>query len=109
MTRLAYDSYGSPVQALKPGVVQNVAFTGTSAQSAALGAATTLVELSCDQKCWLRINAGTNPTATVGTAAPGLSIPLAADQKIVYGVIPLDKIAVIRDSTSGTLTIVEGQ
>lgn len=106
MSSLPRDKKGNTVPALVPDTVQNKAFNGTSAQSAAFAARTTFAEFSADQKCWLLF--GANPSATVGTGAPGLSIPLAANQKVVYGVTAGQKVAVIRDSADGTLTIVEG-
>lgn len=76
---------------------QLVAFTGTAAQSSAITA--NMVVLHCSEKCWFK--SGANPTATAGAG----SQPLPADYILPVGIRPGDKISVIRDSTSGNLSI----
>lgn len=76
---------------------QLVAYTGTAAQSSAITA--NMVVLVSDTKCWFKV--GANPTAT---AAAG-SQPLPADYLLPIGIRPGDKISVIRDATSGSLSI----
>lgn len=88
-------------EAILPGTSQAVAFTGSSSQSAALGASTTLVRLFCTADCFIKI--ASNPTAL----ADGTSMFVAAGIIDFIGVQPSQKIAVISNGTSGTLYITE--
>ncbi len=94
-----YTTNGQSVPALYPDYAngQLVAYTGTAAQSTAITA--NMVILVSDTKCWFKV--GANPTAT---AAAG-SQPLPADTLLPIGIRSGDKISVIRDSTSGSLSI----
>lgn len=68
----------SPVAQL-PGIThQTVAIGASSAQSATLNAATTLIRIATDTAC--RVLSGTNPTALA------TSLPLAAGQSEYFGV-----------------------
>jgi hypothetical protein len=77
---------------------QAIAYTGVSAQSAAL--TTLVVMVASDTKCWIRV--GTNPTAVPFAAG---SHPVDPGASLVFGVRPGQKIAVIRETANGTLSI----
>lgn len=85
--------------AIIPGTVQALAFTGTSAQSSALGATTTMVRLIASAACHVAF--GTNPTATTS------NMYLAANVPEYFGVTPSTKIAAIQVSGGGNLNITE--
>lgn len=76
---------------------QKVAFTGTTGQSAALGATTQEVCLYATADCYI-VN-GTDPTATSS------SFPLPANLHFHIRVYPDDKIAVIAATGNGDLYI----
>ena len=102
--RLAYDEIGNPIQALRPGVAQNIAFDNTSKQNGtAFGAGTRVLrlrELTAD--CYYKV--GANPTAV----ADGTCVLLGQDEREFVRIEPGDKIAVIRGATTnGTLNIAE--
>lgn len=92
---------GSFVDAIFPGTSQKVAFTGTSAQSAALGASTSVVEVISTQNC--HIKTGEDPTAT----ADGTSMYLPANVMRRIAIVGGHKIAAIQDSSGGNLFITE--
>ena len=89
-------------QALVPYRSQKISVSGTSAQSNALQSGTTLVRIFCTTDAWLAF--GSNPTAV---ANDGLSYFLPAGIQDFIGVTGSTKIAVIQDSTSGSLHITE--
>lgn len=92
---------GSFSSAIFPGTSQKVAFSATNAQSTALGASTTLVELYASQNCHIKVAA--DPTAVAdGTC---LFLPLGVVRQIA--VTAGHKIGVIRDSADGNLFITE--
>lgn len=84
------------------GVGQKLAFTGTTAQSAALSSRTSVVRISSTQDC--HIKTGANPTAV----ADGTCRFLPKGVIEYMGVQPGDKIAAIQDSAGGNLFILEG-
>lgn len=90
------------LQCIHPGTSQKISFTGTSQQSAAVSTDTNAIELFATKDCWLTF--GANPTAT---ASPGGSFFLAGGLFKTYGITPGHKIAVIRNSDSGDLHIIE--
>lgn len=100
MSVLATDSNGRVMPLITPGTSQDVSVTGTSAQSVALGAGTTIVRLMATTDC--RLAFGSNPTAV----STGYFLP--AYQEMFVPVTPSSKIAAIRNSANGTLNIVEG-
>lgn len=77
-------------QAVKtpPTASQKITITGTSAQSAAFNAATTIIRVHADAACSVQIG-GTNPTATTTSAR------FAAGQTEYFLVVAGDKLAVI--------------
>ena len=75
-----------------------VAYTGTSAQSAAITATEVLLHNRGDGACYVK--AGSNPTATVN------DIPLEPGEKFHLRITSGDKIAVLQDDTGGNLNIV---
>jgi len=89
-------------EAFVKNTTQHVAFTGTSAQSAAFGDATEMIYVFVTQDAFCQI--GSNPTAT--TSAP--SSPLFAGIWHDFQVRPGQKIAIIRSVASGTAYIEEG-
>jgi len=100
----SYQASGFP--AIFPGDSQKVSFTGTSAQSAAFSGGTntesTVIRVFATEDCHIKV--GANPTAL----ADGSCMFLPAGIVEYIGVNPTDKIAAIRDTTSGTLYITEG-
>ena len=94
------ESSGKGFQVMIPGTALKRTFNGTSAQSAAVGAGTTVVELRADEDCYFKF--GADPTASATTNF------LAADETRYYGIEPGWKIAVIQFSGAGTLYITEG-
>lgn len=102
MTVLARDQFGAAIPVIYPGKSQGVAFTAVSAQSAAVGAATTIIRvLALGADC--RIAIGGDPTAVAdGT-------PVMERVPEFFAIRPKEKVAVIRDgATNGTLNITEG-
>jgi len=113
------DQHGQPVQAARPALVQNVAFSGTSAQSAAFQTGpttplvpsdgsswvvpnnTTHIRVVSNAACWIAF--GSNPTAAVATGA--ILIPAYTPE--YFWVVRGEKLAVIQDSASGSLNIAE--
>lgn len=93
---------GGFFEAIYPGTSQKRSFTGTSAQSSALGAKTTIVRLYATEDC--HIKTGANPTAV----ADGTCLFLPANSVEYIGVEPTHKVAVIQDTASGDLFITEG-
>lgn len=89
-------------QAFYPGTAQKITTSGSS-QQLTLQAQTSLVRLFCTKDC--HIKRGTNPTA----AADGTSMFLPGGIVEYVAVLPGEKIAVIQDSTGGTLFVSEGQ
>lgn len=84
------------------GVSQKVAYTGTSAQSTAFGANTTLVRLVATSNCHVLV--GANPTAL----ADGTCLYVPLNTVVFIGVLPGQKIAAIQDSAGGNLFVTEG-
>jgi len=83
-----------------PVAIATVAFTGTSGQSAAFSANVSIARFYSTEDCFLVF--GANPTAT----SSGIFFPGGIVE--YYGVVPGQKVAVIRSVTSGNLHIVEG-
>lgn len=99
---LAEDKFGNIIQAERidgQQVHQTVSIGATSVQSAAFNASTKSVRLYASVGCY--IDAGTNPTATSS------KIYLPAGSVEYFGVIPGHKIAVLQETTGGTLRITE--
>ena len=102
MTVLARDQFGAAIPVIYPGASQNVAFTAASAQSAAVGAQTTIVRvLALGADC--RIAIGADPIAGAG------STPVMERVPEFFAIRPHEKIAVIREGAAdGVLNITEG-
>lgn len=97
---LVRDEKGDIMQLLQPSANhQAIAVSGTSAQSAALGAATGFVELYCDTTCFIAL--GANPTAVV------TNFPVYAGLPRTVAVQAGSKIAAITAGGTDTLRIVE--
>lgn len=93
---------GDGFEAIYPGVSQKLSTIVTSAQSAALGARTSVVHIYATQD--IHIKVGANPTAL----ADGTCMFIPKTVAKVIGVAPGQKIAAIRDSADGVLYITEG-
>lgn len=93
-------------QTIYPGRSQQVSFNATSALSSTLQSNTTLIKLFATQNCWVRLTStqGHNPVAA---ANDGFSFYVPGGFIDFFGVYPGTKLAVIQDSTSGTLYILE--
>lgn len=100
-TTLARDRFGHVIQALRPGLVQNVAFTtGGSAASLPVASSTTTVRLIATADCWVVF--GASPTASATNA-----VRLAANREEPFRVAPDDRIAVLGVAAAGSLNICE--
>lgn len=88
-------------QAIIPGASQVVAFTGSSAQSVALAAATTLIRVTSNQDCFLAF--GSNPTAT------NTAFFLPAGAVDYLGVTPGTKVAALQATAGGNLYLTEAK
>jgi len=100
MSNLVRDLNGQILQLLQPAAAhQAVAVSAVSAQSAALGASTTFVELYCETTCFVAV--GDNPVATAA------GIPVYAGIPRTIAVPPGSKIAGILAAGADTLRIVE--
>lgn len=99
-TTAAKDQNGHTLQCIAIGTTQNRTFTGTTAQSSAVGATTNIVRVVATQNCWIKF--GASPTATTS------DIYLPSGVVEYFKITPGHKIAAIQDSTGGTLNIGEG-
>lgn len=87
-------------QAIYPGTDQQVTVTASSAQSAAFGSKTSIARFCASTDCFILF--GANPTATTAKIYLPSGIPE------YLGVIPGQKVAVIRSTADGILSILEG-
>ena len=102
MSKLGQDSNGNVVQAIRQGTVQAVAYTATHAESAAFGAATTIIYICATTACYVLVStAGTAATSSNGTLLPAL-VPM------MFIVNPGQKISAVRSTADGTLSVTEG-
>lgn len=90
-------------QCISPGVSQSLTVGASSVQSALPQAGVTIVRLFSTVDAWIAF--GTNPTA-VAEASNSMFLPGGIVEYFEIGVA--EKIAVIRNSTSGKLYITEG-
>lgn len=88
-------------QAIIPGTTRVVAIGGSSAQSVAFQASTSIVRVAPTSDAWIKF--GSNPTADITT-----SIFMAAGTVEYFGVKGGNKVAVLQDSAAGSLSICEG-
>lgn len=103
LSSLAYDEYGSPIQAMKPGTTQTIAVGASSVASAsAVGATINVVRLIATTNCFVKFGAG-SPAATTSDT------PLFANQEVYFRVDEGQgiKVAVIQMSAGGTLYMTE--
>lgn len=103
MVSIPHTPLGQAIPIASSDTAQNVSIGASSTQSSAVGAGTEAVRLCSDVTCWYAT--GSDPTAA--TDASGGSRRLPADVVEIVGVPKSGKIAVIQDSTSGTLNIAE--
>lgn len=100
MTEMAYDGQGNPIPALKPGVVQTVSISGTSAAiSTATAKATKVIRVVSTTNCHYKL--GSSPTATTSDSY------LPAGVIEYLAVIGGQKIAFIQNAASGTAYVTE--
>jgi hypothetical protein len=102
--QLAVDEYGHPIQALAQGANQTLAIGVASAQSVAFAAGSKVVRLVATANCWIVF--GVNPTAAAASGN-GSYVPAGAVE--FWRVTPGHKVAAIRDTADGTLSITEMQ
>ena len=95
----ASDRIGFDVQAMRPGIVQNITTSGTSAQSSALNSETRVVRLIATTNTYVAF--GSNPTATSS------SMYLTASSSEYFIVAGGSKIAALQVGDSGILNITE--
>lgn len=106
MSQLAQSSArslaGGSFQAMfmNSGTFQTISFTGTSGQSSAFQAGTTLIRVVSDVACFIAF--GSNPTASSST----LFLPAGIVE--YFGVLPGTKVAAIQSTSAGNLYIAEG-
>lgn len=89
-------------QAITQGVIQNISYTATHAESAAFGAGTTLVRLVATSDCYFLCG-----TAPVATTSNGTLLPSGAIE--YFGVTPGQKISFIQSSAGGACNITEAK
>lgn len=85
-------------------ITQTVNTSGTSAQSLAVNANTKTIVIKASKACWVLL--GNNPTATIG----GVGCIMLSDNDVSYPIKVIGgttKIAVIQDSVSGKINIIE--
>lgn len=102
MTILARDQFGAAIPVIYPGASQSLSFAAASAQSAPVGADTTIVRLlATGADC--RIAIGADPTANA------TSTPVMERVPEFFAIRPGERIAAIRHAAvDGTLNITEG-
>lgn len=92
-----------------------VGFTNSSEYSANLDEGTSIVELFSDQDCWVRLVRSTSDAVAVAEStdrvkAPSVFVPGGITK--FFGIMRIEgvlwKLAVVRDTASGTLRITEG-
>lgn len=108
-TTVVTDNAMAYFQALTPGSFQQVTTSASNAQSVAMDASTTIVKVFCTQDCWLAF--GVNPVAAAGSVGSKAAFVMLRGGFAAYFGIPKNKgykIAVVQDSTGGTLDILEG-
>lgn len=99
MASLARDTYGAPIQVLRPSTTQTVAIGGSSAQSTAITSGLPAVQLVATSDCYVAF--GSNPAAT------NTSMYLPALTPMTYRIDRSDKVAVLQVSGAGVLHITE--
>lgn len=100
MTRLAYDSYGSAIQGIRPGTVQVVTYDGSTATTNAFGARCTCIRIVSTTVSHYVV--GTAPTATTSDTY----LPAAVVEYV--SVFPGEKIAFIKSASGGSAFVTEG-
>lgn len=93
---------------------QPLAFTATSGYTQNLRANTTIVELFATQDCWVRlVRSSSSSVAVPGVSgAKGPCVFVAGGVNKFFGIPKIEnvlwKLAVVRDSASGTIHVTEG-
>lgn len=111
------EHHNVPFQAIVPYYSQKIEFTNANSQSLPFAKSgtynedgTTLISIFSTEDCWIKIAPeADNPVAAIATAGQRSdSFFLPGGIKEYVGVNPGDVLAVVRDTTSGDLHIVEG-
>ena len=97
MSILAYDNNGVPIQATGWPSATNISFNVNSAQSPVFSASTFLIRVVATENC--RIAFGVNPTASATSSLVLANVPE------YIKVTPGERLAVIQDTTGGTLNV----
>ena len=109
MTRLAYDESGNPIQMIAQGTRQNVAIGATSTRSTtAFHGTTNAVQIVATVDCWYAFG---DSSVVAAPSGPNLGSYLPAGA-VLYQRVEKNvdtHIAVIQDSTAGTLNVMEGR
>ena len=87
---------------IQPGTVQAVPYTGTSAETTAVGSQTRAVLLYATSTCHIRYGQG----AQAAVAATDFPLPGGASP-LILGCSPGDRFAAVQDTAGGTLWLVE--
>lgn len=99
MTALAKDALGGQIQVVGFGAVDNVTFSGTSADSEDFPAGVNVIMLVAEENCWVKeVSDTTDVTATTGTK-------IIANAPIFMKVTPGNHLSVLQVSTGGDLNI----
>lgn len=87
--------------AIYPGVTQAVTYDGSTQTTNAVGAHTTVVQVTCTTAAFVAI--APNPTAS---STNGAYVP--ANTPVKFGINPGDKVAAIKVASGGTMYVTEG-
>ena len=99
MSTFARDSYGAVAPVMRPGRSSNVSIGATHNLSPAFESGTTFVRILASVDCYLAI--GPNAEATVA------STPIKAGVAEYFGVLPNDRVSVLRAAGDGVLNVTE--
>jgi len=104
-TLLATDRYNFPIQALEPGVVQNISFTtsGSTATGNNIGATTVVVRLVATADCYVAIG----PAASVTASSSSMLLPAAAIEYFRVDQNATWKVAARGVAAAATLNVTE--
>lgn len=103
MSKLTYDSNGTPQPAITQGNTQVVAIGAGAIQSATFRSSTTLIRVVATQNCWNKIGLGTQTPAA--DAAGSFYLP--ANVVEYWAVTAGQQLGVIEDSAAGFLSLTE--
>ena len=104
-TYLAKDRFQHPIQALEPGIVQNIAVTTASSTPTAadLNGNTVVVRLLATADCYVSIG----PSATVAATSASMYLPAFSVEYFRVDQAAGWKVAALGAATAGTLNVTE--